>query len=561
MSTFQEYDYIIIGAGSAGNVLAARLTEDADVSVLLLEAGHPDYRLDFRTQMPAALAMPLQGRMYNWGYKTDPEPHMNNRRMDCGRGKGLGGSSLINGMCYIRGNALDFDHWAKIPGLEDWTYLDCLPYFKKAEQRDAGGNDYHGGNGPVHVTTAKKDVNPLFEAMIQAGVDAGYPRTDDLNGYQQEGFGPMDRFVTPNGRRSSTARGYLDMAKHRDRLTILTQAMTDTIIIENKRAKGVKFEHKGESKTAYAKREVLLCAGAIASPQILQRSGVGPGEWLREAGVKEILDLPGVGNNLQDHLELYMQYECLQPVSISPATNWWNKPAIGAEWLFNGTGLGATNHFEAGGFIRSDEKFEWPNIQYHFLPIAVRYDGRNAAKSHSFQAHVGSMRSLSRGRIKLLSRDPKAHPSILFNYMSHEQDWEEFRAAIRITREIMNQPALDPYRGKVITPTEDITTDAQLDEYVRNHAETAYHPSCTCAMGEGNDAVVDGQGRVHGIDGLRVVDASIMPNIITGNLNATTVMLAEKIADRIRGNTPLARAKVDYYVANGAPLHGEPKRK
>ncbi|MBE2894236.1 choline dehydrogenase [Spirabiliibacterium falconis] len=561
MSTFQEYDYIIIGAGSAGNVLAARLTEDADVSVLLLEAGHPDYRLDFRTQMPAALAMPLQGRMYNWGYKTDPEPHMNNRRMDCGRGKGLGGSSLINGMCYIRGNALDFDHWAKIPGLEDWTYLDCLPYFKKAEQRDAGENDYHGGNGPVHVTTAKRDVNPLFEAMIQAGVDAGYPRTDDLNGYQQEGFGPMDRFVTPNGRRSSTARGYLDMAKHRSRLTILTQAITDTILIENKRAKGVKFEHKGESKTAYAKREVLLCAGAIASPQILQRSGIGPGEWLREAGVQEVLDLPGVGNNLQDHLELYMQYECLQPVSISPATKWWNKPAIGAQWLFNGTGLGATNHFEAGGFIRSDAKFEWPNIQYHFLPIAVRYDGRNAAKSHSFQAHVGSMRSLSRGRIKLLSRDPKAHPSILFNYMSHEQDWEEFRAAIRITREIMNQPALDPYRGKVITPTEDITTDAQLDEYVRNHAETAYHPSCTCAMGESNDAVVDGQGRVHGIDGLRVVDASIMPNIITGNLNATTVMIAEKIADRIRGKAPLARAAVDYYVANGAPLHHEPKRK
>lgn len=560
MKTNPEYDYIIIGAGSAGNALAARLTEDQGVRVLLLEAGLPDYRLDFRTQMPAALAMPLQGTTYNWGYQTDPEPHMNNRRMDCGRGKGLGGSSLINGMCYIRGNALDFDHWAKLPGLENWTYLDCLPYFKKAEQRDAGANDYHGGAGPIHVTTAKAGVNPLFEAMIQAGVDAGYPRTEDLNGYQQEGFGPMDRFVTPNGRRASTARGYLDMARHRERLTIYTGALTHHIVFDGKRAIGVQFEHQSNTKTAYAAREVLLCAGAIASPQILQRSGVGPGAWLKEAGVDQVLDLPGVGNNLQDHLELYMQYECKEPVSIAPATQWWNKPAIGAEWLFNGTGLGATNHFEAGGFIRSDQRFAWPNIQYHFLPIAVRYDGRNASKAHSFQAHVGSMRSPSRGRIKLQSRDPKAHPSILFNYMSHEQDWQEFRAAIRITRDIIKQPALDAYRGASITPTDDIQTDAQLDEYVRNHAETAYHPSCTCAMGEGNDAVVDGQGRVHGLEGLRVVDASIMPNIITGNLNATTIMLAEKIADQIRGKKPLPRAEVDYYIARGAPLHTEPKR-
>lgn len=560
MSATPEYDYIIIGAGSAGNVLAARLSEDEDVRVLLLEAGLPDYRLDFRTQMPAALAMPLQGTTYNWGYKTDPEPHMNNRRMDCGRGKGLGGSSLINGMCYIRGNALDFDHWAKIPGLENWTYLDCLPYFKKAEQRDIGGNDYHGGSGPVHVATAKKDVNPLFEAMIAAGEDAGYPRTDDLNGYQQEGFGPMDRFVTPAGRRSSTARGYLDMAKHRPRLTIYTRALTDHIIFSGKKAVGVKFSHHGSNRTAYAAKEVLLCAGAIASPQILQRSGIGPGAWLRELDINEILDLPGVGNNLQDHLELYMQYECSQPVSIAPATKWWNKPAIGAKWLFNGIGLGATNHFEAGGFIRSHEKFAWPNIQYHFLPIAVRYDGRNASKAHSFQAHVGSMRSPSRGRVKLTSCDPKAHPSILFNYMSDPQDWEEFRAAIRITREIFRQPALDEYRGKIITPTEDLQTDAQLDDYVRNHAETAYHPSCTCAMGEGNDAVVDHQGRVHGIEGLRVVDASIMPNIITGNLNATTIMLAEKIADHIRGLPALARAEVAYYIANGAPTHTKPKR-
>ena len=555
------YDYIIIGAGSAGNVLAARLTEDANVRVLLLEAGLPDYRLDFRTQMPAALAMPLQGTTYNWGYKTDPEPHMDNRRMDCGRGKGLGGSSLINGMCYIRGNALDFDHWAKKDGLADWRYHDVLPYFRKAERRDIGANDYHGGHGPIEVTTAKPGTNPLFEAMIEAGVQAGYPRTDDLNGYQQEGFGPMDRFVNRKGRRSSTSRGYLDMARERDTLTIETKTLVDVILFEGTRAVGVRYQIDGGSpQTAHAAREVILCGGAIASPQLLQRSGVGPGAWLQEAGVKEILDLPGVGNNLQDHLELYMQYECLQPVSISPATHWYNQPAIGAEWMIRGTGLGATNHFEAGGFIRSDEKFLWPNIQYHFLPIAVRYDGRNAADTHSFQAHVGSMRSPSRGRVKLKSTDPADHPSILFNYMSHQQDWEEFRAAIRITRDIFRQPALDGLRGKVITPTDDLQSDAELDAYVRQHAETAYHPSCTCAMGEGNDAVVDGQGRVHGLEGLRVVDASIMPDIITGNLNATTIMIAEKIADRIRGRDPLPPSDAPYYQANGAPVRGKPVR-
>ena len=555
------YDYIIIGAGSAGNVLAARLTEDPNVRVLLLEAGLPDYRLDFRTQMPAALAMPLQGTTYNWGYKTDPEPHMDNRRMDCGRGKGLGGSSLINGMCYIRGNALDFDHWAKKDGLADWRYHDVLPYFRKAECRDIGPNAYHGGHGPIEVTTAKPAANPLFEAMIEAGVQAGYPRTDDLNGYQQEGFGPMDRFVTRQGRRASTARGYLDMARGRSGLVIQSRALVDTIVFEGTRAVGVRYQIDGGAfQTAHASREVLLCGGAIASPQILQRSGVGPGEWLKEAGVKEILDLPGVGNNLQDHLELYMQYECLQPVSIAPANLWYNKPPIGVEWMFKGTGLGATNHFEAGGFIRSDEKFTWPNIQYHFLPIAVRYDGRNASKAHSFQAHVGSMRSPSRGRVRITSTNPQEHPSILFNYMSHPQDWEEFRAAIRITRDIFRQPALDGFRGKAITPTDDLQSDAELDAYVRQHAETAYHPSCTCAMGEGNDAVVDGQGRVHGLEGLRVVDASIMPDIITGNLNATTIMIAEKIADRIRGRDPLPPSDVPYYQANGAPVRGKPVR-
>lgn len=550
-----EFDYVIVGAGSAGCVLAARLTEDADVTVLLLEAGGPDWRLDWRTQMPAALAYPLQSTTYNWAYLTEPEPYMNNRIMPQGRGKGLGGSSLINGMCYIRGNAMDYDGWAQNPSLENWDYAHCLPYFKKAENYSAGANDYHGTGGPLEVTASSCN-NPLFHAFIKAGTQAGYPATPDLNGYQQEGFGPMDRTTTPKGRRCSTSLGYLDHAKTRTNLTVKTRALADTIIFEGTKAVGINYIQGDTQHKVRAKREVIVSLGAIASPQLLLRSGVGNADELAAFGIPSVLDLKGVGENLQDHLEMYLQYECTQPISLYPSLQWWNKPAIGLEWYLKGTGIAASNHFEAGGFIRSSDDFAWPNIQYHFIPLAMNYDGSNPVRGHGFQCHVGSMRSMSKGFVKLASTEPNIKPRILFNYMSQDDDWREFRAGVRITREIIAQKAFDEYRGKEIKPGDMVQTDAEIDEFVKNHAETALHPSCTCKMGDATDAmaVVDNQGRVHGATGLRVIDASIMPRVVTGNLNAPVIMMAEKIADVIRERT-IASSTASYFKADGAPTH------
>ena len=545
MTELRDFDYVIVGAGSAGCVLANRLTEDGTARVLVLEAG-PEDRSIF-IHMPSAFAYPLQGTTYNWAYETEPEPFMNNRVMDCPRGFVIGGSSSVNGMVYIRGHAFDYDGWAKRAGLENWSYFHCLPYFRKSETRLKGGDKYRGGNGPLYVSTGG-DNNPLYEAFIEAGREAGYPVTEDMNGYQQEGLGLMDR-TTYKGRRWSAARAYLRPAqKKRKTLEVRSGAFVNRIVFEGRRAVGVEFVHRGQVQTARASREVILCGGAINSPQTLQLSGIGNADELRKHGIPVIQDLKGVGENLQDHLEAYVQYACKQPITLYSSNNHLAKFFIGVEWVLTGKGLGGSNHFESGGFIRSEAGVLHPDLQYHFFPMAITYDGKTAAHGHGYQAHIGPMRPTSRGHVKIKSADPRMHPRVIFNYMQTEQDRKEMRAGIRLTREIMTQKAFDPFRGPELAPGPDATSDEAIDAFVRDKAESAYHPSCTCRMGTDEMAVVDAEGRVHGVEGLRVIDASIMPDVVSGNLNVPVIMMAEKLADVLRGRPPLPAEPVPVWV-------------
>lgn len=541
-----EFDYVIVGAGSAGCVLANRLTAAAEVQVLLLEAGPPDRSLFIH--MPSAFAYPLAGTKYNWAYETEPEPGMDGRRMSCPRGRVLGGSSSVNGMVYIRGHALDYDGWAEARGLAGWSYAHCLPYFRKAETRLAGADAYHGGEGPLFVTTGAM-ANPLYRAFVEAGVEAGYARTDDMNGYRQEGLGPMDR-TTYRGRRWSAAMAYLRPARARPNLTVASRTLVTRVLFEGTRAIGVEYAHGGELVRARARREVIVAGGAINSPQILMLSGIGKADALRAHGIAPVADVPGVGEDLQDHIETYVQHACTQPITLYSTQNLFAMGRIGVEWLLFRSGLGASNHFEAGGFIRSRAGVRHPDLQYHFLPIAIAYDGRDKVHQHSFQAHVGPMRPTSKGWVRLRSGDPRQAPLIQFNYLTTEGDRREFRDGVRLTREIFAQKAFDPYRGAELAPGPAVTTDAEIDAHLRRKAESAYHPSCSCRMGAESDplAVVDGELRVRGTECLRVVDASVMPSVVSGNLNAPTIMIAEKAADLIAGKAPLPPAAVPVFV-------------
>ncbi len=542
MST--NYDYIIIGGGSAGCVLANRLSEDPNNEVLVLEAGRPDWKFDVFIHMPAALAFPIGSRFYDWKYESEPEPHMGGRRIYHARGKVLGGSSSINGMIFQRGNPMDYERWSRLPGLEHWTYRDCLPYFKRLENCLAGADAYRGDQGPLTMERGPA-LSPLFQAWLQAGEQSGYGRTTDVNGYKQEGFAAFDanRF---RGRRVSAARGYLHPVMKRPNLTVKTLAHTNRIVFEGNKAVGVEYRRFGRTHVVHGE-EIITCGGAINSPQLLQLSGVGPAALLREHGIDVVADVPGVGENMQDHLEVYIQYRCKQPVSMSPSLAKWKRPWIGLQWLFR-RGPAATSHFEAGGFVRSNDDVEWPNLMFHFLPIAIRYDGSVPEPGHGYQVHVGPMFSNAVGSVRITSTDPRRKPALRFNYLSTEQDQREWVESIRVARGILTQPAFDPFNDGEISPGPTVETDEQILDWVRRDGETALHPSCTARMGTDDMAVVHPDTfRVHGVDGLRVVDASVMPTLTNGNIYAPTMMIAERAADAILGNDLLPAEDVDWY--------------